>query len=283
MSAPRSWLYVPGHRPDRITKALASTADAVVIDLEDAVPMGRKRDARDHAVLALAAREPAGPEVWIRVNSPVDALGRADVEAMTDAGADGLRLPRTENPASVQWVAETTGLRLQLLLETARGLSRAAELAAAHDQVVGLGLGEADLAADLMVGSPSGLDWARGAVVMASRAAGLASPVQSVFTDVADLDGLRVSCAAGLAAGFFGRSVVHPAQLPTVHDIYTPTPDAVKAARDIVATAARAEADGEVAALDADGRFIDPAVVARARVVLDRVPTHVNTAEPGGH
>ena len=127
MSAPRSWLYVPGHRPDRIAKALASMADAVVIDLEDAVPVGRKRDAREHAVRALTTRDPNGPEVWVRVNSPVDALGRADVEAMTDAGADGLRLPRAEDPASVRWVAETTGLRLQLLLETALGLSRAAD------------------------------------------------------------------------------------------------------------------------------------------------------------
>ena len=106
--------------------------------------------------------------------------------------------------------------------------------------------------------------------------------MQSVWTDVADLDGLLVSCTAGLAAGFFGRSVVHPAQLSIVHDVYTPTSDAVNDARGIVATAARAEADGEVAVLDAEGRFVDAAVVARARVVLDRVPTHI-TAEPGGH
>ena len=286
MSAPRSWLYVPGHRPDRVAKALASIADAVVIDLEDAVPVGRKGDAREQSLAALADRDPAGPagpQVWVRVNPPVDALGREDVEAMAGAGADGLRLPRSQDPASVRWAAETTGLPLQLLLETARGLSRAAELAAAHELVVGLGLGEADLAADLLVGSPSGLDWARGAVVMASRAAGLASPVQSVWTDVADLDGLRASCADGLAAGFFGRSVVHPAQLPIVHEVYTPSPDAVTSARAVVAAAAQAEADGEVAFLDADGRFVDPAVVARARVVLDRVPTHVTTTEPRGH
>jgi len=283
VSAPRSWLYVPGHRPDRIAKALASVADAVVIDLEDAVPARLKDEARDHAVLALTRRDPAGPEVWVRVNSPVDALGRTDVEAMTDAGADGLRLPRAEDPATVRWVAETSGLRLQLLLETARGLSRATDLAAAHEQVVGLGLGEADLAADLLVGSPSGLDWARGAVVVASRAAGLASPVQSVWTDVADLEGLCVSSQAGLAAGFFGRSVVHPAQLPIVHGVYTPTQEAVNDARAIVATAERAETDGEVAVLDADGRFVDAAVVARARVVLDRVPTHVTTTGSGGY
>lgn len=283
MSAPRSWLYVPGHRPDRIAKALASVADAVVIDLEDAVPAGRKHEARDHALSALTRRDPAGPQVWVRVNPPVDTLGRTDVEAMAHSGVDGLRLPRSEEAEVVRWVAQTTDLPLQLLLETALGLSRAAGLAAAHERVVGLGLGEADLAADLLVGSPSGLDWARGAVVVASRAAGLTSPVQSVWTDVADLEGLRASSQAGLAAGFFGRSVVHPAQLRVVHEVYTPSPDAVSAARAIVATAARAAADGEVAVLDAGGRFIDGAVVARARVVLDRVPTHVTTTESEGH
>lgn len=283
MSTPRSWLYVPGHRPDRIDKALASGADAVVIDLEDAVPAGRKVEARHEAVLALTRRDPAGPEVWVRVNSPAESLGRADVEALAQAGADGLRLPRSEDAVTVRWVAETSGLRLQLLLETARGLSRAAELAAAHECVTGLGLGEADLAADLLVGSPTGLDWARGAVVVASRAAGLASPVQSVWTEVADLDGLRSSCESGLAAGFFGRSVVHPRQLSVVHDVYTPSPAAVTDARAIVAAAKRAEAGGEVALLDDQGRFIDAAVVARARIALDRVPTHVTTAEPGGH
>lgn len=266
-------------------KALASDADAVVLDLEDAVPAAAKDDARKHTLAALNGRDPNGPAVWVRVNSPVDEVGRADVEALADAGPDGLRLPRVEDAALVRWVAELTGLPLHLLLETALGLVRAYELASAHDLVVGLGLGEADLAADLLVGADAGLDWARGAVVVAARAAGLGSPPQSVWTDVADLVGLRVSSRAGLDAGFFGRSVVHPAQIAIVHDVYTPSPQAVLAAREVVETAARAEADGEVAVLDAYGRFIDPAVVARARVLLDRVPDHhlITTDREGIH
>jgi citrate lyase subunit beta/citryl-CoA lyase len=272
VSVPRSWLYVPGHRPDRVRKALASAADAVVVDLEDAVPAAAKDEARRTTVELLRDRPADGPPVWVRVNPPTEAVGRADVDALAGMPVDGLRLPRCEDPAMVHAVAEQTGYDLYLLLETARGLLAARELAGAHTAVRGVGLGESDLAADLMVPSDSGLDWARGHVVAASRAAGLASPVQSVWTRVGDLDGLRASCAAGLALGFFGRSVVHPSQIPVVHEVFTPSSEEVAEARAVLATGAEARARGEVAALDAQGRFVDPAVEARARVVLDRIP-----------
>jgi citrate lyase subunit beta/citryl-CoA lyase len=272
VSIPRSWLYVPGHRPERVRKALASAADAVVVDLEDAVPAAAKKDARRSTVALLQELPLDSPSLWVRINPPTEAVGRTDVDALAGAKVDGLRIPRCEDPGVVHAVAEQTGHALMLLLETARGLLRASELAAAHPQVQGLGLGEADLAADLMVGSDSGLDWARGAVVAASRAAGLASPVQSVWTQVRDLDGLRASCQAGLANGFFGRSVVHPSQIDVVHEVYTPSAREVADARAVLATGAAARARGEVAALDDQGRFVDPAIEARARVVLDRIP-----------
>lgn len=272
MSIPRSWLYVPGHRPERVRKALASAADAVVVDLEDAVPVAAKDEARRSTVALLRDPPPDSPAIWVRVNPPTEAVGRADVEALADTPVNGLRVPRCEDPEAVHAVAEQSGHALMLLLETARGLLRASELAVAHPLVRGLGLGEADLAADLMVPSDSGLDWARGAVVASSRAAGLGSPVQSVWTQVADLQGLRASCEAGLAAGFFGRSVVHPSQIEVVHEVYTPSAGEVADARAVLATGAEARARGEVAALDEQGRFVDPAVEARARVVLDRIP-----------
>jgi citrate lyase subunit beta / citryl-CoA lyase len=268
---PRSWLYVPGHRPERIRKALETGADAVVIDLEDAVPPDRKDQARENA-LTVAVERPAqatGPRLWVRVNDIRSPWSGADLDALAGSGVDGIRVPRSEDPAAVRRVAERTGLPLQLLLETAAGVARAAELAAAHPLVAGLGLGEADLAADLRVGSAEGLTWARGWVVVAARSAGLPSPVQSVWTDVADLDGLRASTAHGRATGFVGRSVVHPRQIPVVHEVFTPTAAEVAAARAVLSTAAQARRRGEVAVLDADGRFVDPAVVDRARVVLD--------------
>jgi citrate lyase subunit beta/citryl-CoA lyase len=266
---PRSWLYVPGHRTDRVAKALAAGADAVVVDLEDAVPPDRKHDARTAVAGAVALAGEGGPQVWVRVNDPAGPWGDADLDVVTGSGVAGLRLPRTEDPAAVRDVAERTGLPLQLLIETSLGLARAVELASAHPLVAGLGLGEADLSADLRLFSDAGLDWARGWVVVAARAGGLSSPVQSVWTDVADLDGLRSSSERGRDTGFVGRSVVHPRQIAVVHEVFTPSDEQVRRAAAIVGTAEAARSRGEVAVLDEDGRFVDPAVVERARVVLD--------------
>ena len=263
----RSWLYVPGHRPERVAKALASDADAVVVDLEDAVPPDAKDAAREAVRQIADGRAARG--LWVRVNDPAGPWGEADLEAVQGLPLDGVRLPRCQDPQLVRDVAERLAMPLQLLIETAAGLSRAVELAAAHPRVAGIGLGEADLGADLRVAGEAGLDWARGFVVVAARAAGLPSPVQSVFTDVADLDGLRASCRRGRELGFLGRSVVHPRQIPVVHEEFTPTQDEVAAAHAVVRTAEQARARGEVAVLDAAGRFVDPAVVERARVVLD--------------
>jgi citrate lyase subunit beta/citryl-CoA lyase len=270
---PRSWLYVPGHRADRVAKALTAGADAVVVDLEDAVPPAQKSAARETA-LRLATGSAYDRPLWVRVNDPAGPWGEDDIDALAGLGLAGrglagLRVPRCEDPDVVRELAARAGLPLQLLLESAAGLARAAELATAHPLVAGLGLGEADLSADLRVTGDDGLAWARGWVVVTARAAGLPSPVQSVYTDVADLDGLRASTQRARATGFVGRSVVHPRQIPVVHDVFTPSAAEVAAARAVLAAAARAEEAGEVAVLDADGRFVDPAVVRRARLVLD--------------
>jgi citrate lyase subunit beta/citryl-CoA lyase len=273
---PRSWLYVPGHRPERVAKALASEADAIVIDLEDAVPPDQKDAARATVarVAAERATHPEAPRLWVRINDPSGPWGEADIDLVTGLDLDGLRLPRSKDPSVVREVAERTGFPLQLLLETAAGLARAVELASAHPLVAGLGLGEADLSADLRLTSDEGLSWARGWVIVAARSAGLPSPVQSVFTDVADLAGLRASSEQARATGFVGRSVVHPRQIPVVHEVFTPTTAQVEAAEAVLRTAEQARARGEVAVLDEAGRFIDPAVVERARVVLDLARGH---------
>jgi len=278
---PRSWLYVPGHRTERVAKALDSRAEAVVLDLEDAVPPQQKDSARAAVVATLADRNYGGPALWVRCNAFPGPWAEADLDALAGLDVDGIRVPRAEDPAAVRQIAERTGKPLQLILESARGLARAENLATAHPRVAGIGLGEADLSADLRVPSVSGLDWARGWVVVVARAAGLPSPVQSVWTDVGDLEGLRASCERGRADGFVGRSVVHPKQIPVVHDVFTPSAEEVDSARAVLAAANRAVANGEAAVLDDAGRFIDPAVVARAQVVLDLADEPVPT--PHGH
>jgi citrate lyase subunit beta/citryl-CoA lyase len=269
----RSWLYVPGNHPERIAKAMATGADAVVIDLEDAVPPELKQLARESAVRAAETRgaNDRPPRLWVRVNDPMGPWGEADLDALHGVPLDGLRVPRTENAVVVRSVAQRSGLPLQLLLETAAGLMNAQDLATAHPLVAGIGLGEADLAADLRVVSDEGLAWARGWVVAVARAAGLQSPIQSVWTDLADTEGLRTSTERARRTGFLGRSVIHPRQIPVVHSVFTPSSAEVDAALVIVEALEHARRNGEAAVLDDKGRFIDPAVVDRAQLVLELV------------
>lgn len=270
MRAPaRSWLYVPGHKEGLIPKALASGADAVIIDLEDAVPADAKAQARDNAVSVAAdhGNSVDGPEVWVRINQAGSPWHERDIIALTGTSIAGLRLPKAESVESVCAVAGASQLPLQLILETARGLLDAPALARAHPGVVGISLGEADLSADLRVG-PNGLDWARGWLVTAARAAGLPSPAQSVWTHVRDLEGLRTSSIRARECGFHGRTVIHPSQIPIVNDVFTPTDAEIATAQAVVDAAQQAADNGSAALLTADGRFIDPAVVEQARVVL---------------
>jgi citrate lyase subunit beta/citryl-CoA lyase len=278
----RSWLYVPGNHPERIAKALAAGADAVVIDLEDAVPQEQKAVARQSAVRAAETlvKSEGTPLLWVRVNDPMGPWGEADLDALNGVTLDGIRLPRSEDVDVVRDVARRSGLPIQLLLETASGLMNAQQLAIAHPLVTGIGLGEADLAADLRVVSDEGLTWARGWVVAVSRAAGLSSPIQSVWTNVADTKGLRASTEHGRQTGFLGRSVIHPAQIPVVHSVFTPSSGEIDEAVAIVELFERALRQGEAGVLDGKGRFIDPAVVDRARLVLRQgaEPSHPGLA-----
>lgn len=269
-----TWLYVPADRPDRVARAMASAADVMILDLEDAVAAARKEAAREHAARLLAAR-PDRP-VQVRVNDVRTPHGRADLAALAALLPEtgGLRLPKTETPGQVREAADRApGTALHLLLESAAGVERAYELATAHPAVASVGLGEADLKADLGVTGDAGLAWARSRVVVAARAAGLPPPVQSVHPDVRDRDGLAASCRLGRSLGFRGRTAIHPAQLPVIADAYRPSREEVAAARRVVAALEEAAAAGSGAVALADGRFVDLAVVRQAeRVLADAAP-----------
>lgn len=182
-------------------------------------------------------------------------------------GSAGARAPTCadDGPAPPLGHSATGGVPpLYPLLESALGIERAYEIAAAHPAVRGIALGEADLRAELGVADDAGLAWPRSRAVVAARAAGLAPPAQSVYPDVADLDGLARSCAAGRALGFLGRTAIHPRQLPVIERAFLPTRQEAERAEEVVAAAA---ADGGALALP-DGRFVDAAVVAEAHRTL---------------
>ena len=157
---------------------------------------------------------------------------------------------------------------LQCLIESALGLEFAFEIAGAHEKVVGMSLGEADLAADLGVRGDAGLLYARSRLVAATRAAGLPGPVQSVYTNVRDAEGLRRSTMEGKNMGFVGRSAIHPAQIEVINEVFTPTEEEVAEAKDLLARLEESTGTGTGAFALEDGRFVDEAVVGSARLTL---------------
>ncbi|MFJ9036373.1 HpcH/HpaI aldolase/citrate lyase family protein [Streptomyces sp. NPDC102406] len=259
-----TWLYVPGDRPGVVAKALASGADVVLVDLEDAVAPDRKAYALDATAELLADRHEV--PVHVRVNALDGPLVGREVRRLAPLpGLGALRLPKVHATADLDRALDRAAKvpPLYALLESALGIEHAYEIAS-HPAVHGIALGEADLRADLGVTDGRGLAWVRGRAVVAARAARLPPPPQSVFPDVRDAEGLARSCAEGRALGFFGRTAIHPRQLPVIEEAFRPTEAEVARAHDIVRAAAT---DAGALALP-DGRFVDAAVVAGARRVL---------------
>ena len=280
-TAARSYLYVPGDRPGRLAGALARGADALIADLEDSVARAAKDRARDTVACWLTGLPAGGPpgQVWIRVNAD---LAAADI-GIVSAAVTGVVVPKAE-PALLAEVDELlarrerdTGLdrgrlRVLPLIETAAGLLQATAVAAAP-RVARLGIGEADLAAELgLRPGPDREELApiRLQVVIVSAAAGLAAPVAPTSTDFRDLTALRSSTQALLRLGFRARTAIHPAQLPVINEVFTPSADEVGRARRLVAALEAAERDGAGVTVDEDGAMVDVAVARSAREVLAR-------------
>jgi citrate lyase subunit beta / citryl-CoA lyase len=266
----RSYLYVPGDQPDKLAKALTRGADAIILDLEDAVPLDRKDQAR--AAVAGYLSELDGTHrgsIWVRVNP--GALLEDDVVALSGLKFDGVSLPK----ASVDELARLhdllRGLEVAVmpLVETADGVLHLAQIAAARG-VARLQIGEADLAAQLGVEpSEDGSEFAaiRSQVIVASAAAGIEPPVGPVSTDFHDTDALAASTLALRRMGFGARAAIHPRQVAVINTAFTPTQVEVAAARDLIE---RFESAGGGVVLDAQGRMVDDPIVRSARRVLAR-------------
>ncbi|MFE3448999.1 HpcH/HpaI aldolase/citrate lyase family protein [Nonomuraea sp. NPDC059194] len=266
----RSALYVPGDQPDKLAKALDRGADALIVDLEDAVPPSAKERARGTVAEWLRTLSGAGPEVWVRINP--GELGHEDLGAVALPGVAGVCVAKTESAAELAAVDEALGdapwIKVCPLLESGAAVLAAAAIARAP-RVVRLQLGEADLRADL--GVEPGPDerellWARSQVVLASAAARIGPPLGPVSADFRDLDRLRESTRALKRLGFHGRACIHPAQVAIANEVFTPTAEEIERARSLIV---RFEASGSGVVLDDAGRMVDEAVIRQARRVLD--------------
>ena len=255
MSLPGSLvaLYVPGSRPDRFDKAVATGAE-VILDLEDSVAEADKDAARSAVAEWLRTCETA---VQVRVNAPGSRDLAADLAALpVDVP---IRVPKVQRPDDLAPVADRT---VHVLLESALGVEHAYAVASAPG-VASLALGEADLAAELGLHGEGAFDWVRSRIVVAAGAAGLPAPMMAAYADVRDLEGLAVSCQRGRALGMRGRTAVHPTQVPVIRAAFAPTPAELAWAREVLAAL-----EGRGVASLADGSMVDEAMARRARTLL---------------
>jgi citrate lyase subunit beta/citryl-CoA lyase len=275
MKLPRSYLYVPGNAPDKLAKAASRGADALIVDLEDAVPPGGKDDATAAVVEWLASAPADGTELWVRVNDDIrrhdDVTALAGLPALT-----GLVLAKVRDADEVAEVAallEERGDRTTLLmplLETASAILDARQIAAAP-RVRQLQVGEVDLAVDAGIipgDDESELAPLRSMVVLASAAARIRPPVGPVSRETRDLGRLSASTHRIRRHGFFGRACIHPAQLAVVHEVFTPSAQEVADARAVLDAFDGAVAVDSGVVLDSSGRMIDLAVIRAARVTV---------------
>lgn len=269
MNAPRSYLFVPGDRPERFRKALASAADAVVVDLEDAVAPSAKQAARDALADLLAAGRDA-ERIVVRINDETTPWFDADLALLRDGRARTVMLPKAERCEAVERLrACSAGIAVLPLVESARGVL-AAEVLAAQDGVERLIFGTVDYALDMDLqgdlAATVGLDAAAARLALASRAAGIVAPVAGVTVAIDDDAQLRADLERARAHGFTAKLCIHPKQIAAVHALLEPSADDVAWARRVVAAA-----DGAAgAAVQVDGRMVDKPVIERARRVLQR-------------
>ena len=261
LSEARSWLFVPGDRRDRFAKAAASGADLVVCDLEDAVAAEAKASARANVAEWLHDDGLA----CVRVNAPGTRLHDGDVAALV--GLPGLRavmVPKAEDPRGLAELSEALGPQTAVvaLVESALGVHRAYDLAAAPG-VARLAFGSIDFALDVAAeDTQTPMLFARSTLVLASRVARIAPPVDGVTAALDDPSLVAADAAAALSLGFGGKLCVHPRQVKAVNAAFSPTPEDVRAARRILDSLT----DGGAGRVD--GQMVDAPVVERARRIL---------------
>ena len=263
-TAPRSYLFVPGNRPDRYAKAIAAGADAVIVDLEDAVPPGEKESARAALAAWLSPEHP----VLIRVNGGESPWFREDLVLCKAQGVAGVLLPKAENAEDIRIIGEYSGaLAIVPMIETARGFSNAHALAKGP-QVQRFVFGSIDFQLDLGIqGEEEELLYFRSHLVLVSRIANLHSPVDGVTTAIDDAERVRRETLRAKRLGFGAKLCIHPKQVNVVNECFEPTEAEQSWAKKIVEAA---EAAGG-AAVSVEGKMVDRPVIARAEAILARI------------
>jgi citrate lyase subunit beta/citryl-CoA lyase len=281
----RSKLFVPGSRPEFFAKALASDADALSFDLEDAVAQEKKGEARAllSGLLRAAETRASTKTLIVRVNGLDTPHFEADLAAVVVPGLHLVNLPKPESAddvrraaAAIDWAERANGfgdsdakVGLLLNIETPRALRLAAELAGAHPRVAGLQLGLGDLfePAGVHRRNTAAIASAMFAVRMAAAEANVYA-YDTVFANIRDTEGFRAEAEMSRQMGFLGKSCIHPSQIALANEVYRPSDEEIAHALRVVVAAEEADAKG-VGAYVVDGKMIDPPFVRRAQAIVE--------------
>jgi citrate lyase subunit beta/citryl-CoA lyase len=257
MNPARSYLFVPGNRPERFAKAIASGADAVIIDLEDAVPAAERLMARANTAAWVAPEHP----VYIRVNAANTEWFHDDITLAAKPGVAGIVLPKAERVGDIALI----GANVLAIIETARGFWHAFEIAHAPN-VRRLMFGSIDFQVDLGIqGEDEELLYFRSQLVLVSRLAGLPAPVDGITAVFDSPLPIRADTDRARRLGFGGKLCIHPKQISSVHECFGPTPSEVAWATRVINAASKAGG----AAVSMEGEMIDRPVIARAEAILN--------------
>jgi citrate lyase beta subunit len=271
---PRTWLFVPASDERKVAKACSSSADVVILDLEDGVALREKPRARKHAAVVL--RDPRFDEgrLALRVNAVDTSEFAEDMTLAKSAPAAILLVPKVEAPTDVVRVAEMLGAdsqtRVVACLETPRGVTAAAGIAEAHPALMGLLFGSGDYCAALGVRESVGrteLDYPRAHVAMVASAAGLIAVDSPFFQALDDLEALRADVLRGRQFGYHAKAAIHPAHLTAIEDVLTPDSDQIAWANAVLAAHEAGLAAGRGATRARDF-LVDEPMVAQARRIL---------------
>jgi len=287
--ARRSLHFVPGGNEKMMAKAITLPADALILDLEDAVPPGLKAGTRPIVRQWLGDLDFGGRERWVRMNPIGTGLGRADLEDTIAARPDGYVIPKPRHATDVREVAQlldaleprhgipsgTTRL-VVIATETPEGLLNIHEIATATPRTVAISWGIEDLGAAMGLPRTRDADgryldiprYARVMCAIAAAAAGVEA-IDTVYTDFADLEGLRRECEDGVAMGFSGKISIHPNQIPVINAAFTPSAAELDGARELVRLFEEQMQRG-IYAFTYRGQMVDAPHLARARKVITR-------------
>src|SRR5262245_31978904 len=271
---PVTYLFAPGIEDRKIAKALQSDTDAVILDLEDSIADDRKGDAREHLASYLRTQPPgsAVPQVWVRVNS-IDALFSADVKAIPWNNVYGAVLPKAERAQNVKALIDAGAKRVLPIIESAAGFAAMTELVETG-KVERFAIGTWALALDLGIVTvrpdDSELIWQlRGEIILASRQLNLPPPVDGVYAQFDDDEGLRDLTERAHRMGFTAKLLIHPRQIAIVNSVLRPDDRVLEHARAVIDIYNDAVRAGR-GAIQLNGEMIDRPVVERARAILRR-------------